>query len=86
MSNGCTYSVQTDISDTTTTRKSSKLNADRQNDPLCKMKPYVINLRMSSAVNITTKKQSRYFKVLDNHFYVEVVFIVKKIFEKLING
>lgn len=49
-----TYSVQTDMSDTTTTNKSSKLNAERQKDPLCKMNPYVINFNINSTVNINT--------------------------------
>lgn len=50
-----TYKFKTDSNDTTTTSKSNKLNAERQNAPLCNKNPYAITLIISSTVNIATK-------------------------------
>ena len=50
------YLNMKDMSDTATTKISSKLNAARQNDPGWRMTPYEISFKHTSTVNIVVKK------------------------------
>lgn len=57
-----THSNMKPMSDTQTTSKSRRLNAERQKAPLCKTKPYEINFNANSIVNTVVKKPSKYFR------------------------
>lgn len=54
--NSANYLKTIEIKETQTTKISSRLNAERQNAPLCRTKPYEINFSSSSIVKTAVKK------------------------------